>query len=263
MIMFGKFIPGPPIDDRVFWDGLSGRMRQDLVSRGESFLGYEYPQLPASLYMDFSLTGNRARFEERYFARRRALASLVLAECASADGRFLPGVIDGIDAICGECGWQLPAHNSYIRDEKQFALPDARRPVLDLFACETGALLSTARHLFRKRLDAVSPAICARIECLLAERIINPYLESHFWWMGNGDEKMCNWTPWCTQNVLLVAAALDPDEKTLRRIVVKASYSLDCFLKDYGDDGCCEEGAQYYRHAGSLLFQRDTNSRLP
>jgi len=252
--MFGKFIPGPPIDDRVFWDGLSSRMRLDLVSRGETFLGYEYPPLPASLYMDFSLTGNRTRFEDRYFARRRALASLVLAECANADGRFLSGVIDGIDAICGEWGWQLPAHNSYIRDSKQFALPDAKRPVLDLFACETGALLATARHLLRKRLDAVSPAICERIECLLDERIVKPYLESHFWWMGNGDEKMCNWTPWCTQNVLLVAAALDLDEKMLRRIIVKAAYGLDRFLKDYGDDGCCDEGAQYYRHASLCLF---------
>ena len=254
MIMRKDFSPGPSIGDRVFWDGLSDRMRQDLVSRGESFRGYEYPQLPASLYMDFSLTGNRTRFEERYFARRLALASLVLAECACADGRFLSSVIDGIDAICSEWGWQLPAHNSYIRDTKQLVLPDARRPVLDLFACETGALLSTVRHLLHKSLDAVSPAICARIECLLDERIIKPYLESHFWWMGNGDEKMCNWTPWCTQNVLLVAASLDMDEKMLRKIIVKASYSLDCFLKDYGDDGCCDEGAQYYRHAALCFF---------
>ena len=30
--------------------------------------------------------------------------------------------------------------------------------------------------------------------------------------------------------------------------------SLDCFLKDYGADGCCNEGAQYYRHAGLTLW---------
>ena len=34
----------------------------------------------------------------------------------------------------------------------------------------------------------------------------------------------------------------------------QAAYSLDCFLKDYGADGCCNEGAQYYRHAGLTLW---------
>ena len=29
---------------------------------------------------------------------------------------------------------------------------------------------------------------------------------------------------------------------------------MDYFLKDYGNDGCCEEGAQYYRHAGLCLY---------
>ena len=40
-----------------------------------------------------------------------------------------------------------------------------------------------------------------------------------------------------------------------RKAAVKqAAYSLDCFLKDYGADGCCNEGAQYYRHAGLTLW---------
>ena len=42
-----------------------------------------------------------------------------------------------------------------------------------------------------------------------------------------------------------------PTTQTQRRSAVQqAAYSLDCFLKDYGPDGCCNEGAQYYRHAG-------------
>jgi len=29
---------------------------------------------------------------------------------------------------------------------------------------------------------------------------------------------------------------------------------MDYFLSEYGDDGCCDEGAQYFRHAGLCLF---------
>ena len=71
--------------------------------------------------------------------------------------------------------------------------------------------------------------------------------------MGNGSEPMCNWTPWCTQNLLIAAALLGPASR-LPDAVRQAAYSLDCFLKDYGEDGCCNEGAQYYSHAGLCLF---------
>ena len=71
--------------------------------------------------------------------------------------------------------------------------------------------------------------------------------------MGQGEEPMCNWTAWCTQNVLLTAFLGDTDQDTRRQVFRKAARSLDFFLKDYGEDGCCDEGAQYYRHAGLCL----------
>ena len=37
-------------------------------------------------------------------------------------------------------------------------------------------------------------------------------------------------------------------------IFQKSAVSLDYFLKEYGNDGCCDEGAQYYHHAGLCLF---------
>ena len=35
--------------------------------------------------------------------------------------------------------------------------------------------------------------------------------------------------------------------------MTKACRSLDYFLEEYGEDGCCDEGAQYYHHAGLCL----------
>lgn len=64
---------------------------------------------------------------------------------------------------------------------------------------------------------------------------------------------MCNWTAWCTQNVLLTVFLENFGEDIRRQVFQKAAQSLDYFLKDYGEDGCCDEGAQYYRHAGLCL----------
>lgn len=204
--------------------------------------------------MAFSRTGNRTAFEELYFAKRRALNTLILAEGAEHQGNYLNDIINGIYSICEEPAWQLPAHNSYIRDTPQLPLPDVTAPVLDLFACETGALLATVYYLLYDELNSVSPFIASYLLKELRERILEPYLHQHFWWMGNEDEPMCNWTIWCTQNILLTAFLI-PQEKAIQEAVMKqACYSIDCFLKDYGEDGCCEEGAQYYRHAGLCLL---------
>lgn len=249
-----RFVPAPPAGDRPAWLALPADVRAALVVRGESLAGTGFAPLAASAYMDFRRTGDRARFEARYLARRRTLNASVMAECAEGKGRFLDQVIDGVFALCEESGWQLPAHNTLIRDTPTTILPDIDTPVLDLFACETGAQLALVEHLLGAELDAVSPLIQARIRRELEARIVQPYLSRHFWWMGNGDEPMCNWTVWCTQNVLLTVMSGDYPPDLRRKVVVKAAGSLDAFLKDYADDGCCEEGAQYYRHAGLCLF---------
>lgn len=248
------FAPFAPISDRSAWDGLDREWREKSILLGEDFLHYEYPHIYATDFLDFSRTGNRVRYEDRFFARRHALDALVLAECAEDRGRFLDDIINGIFAICEESAWQLPPHNSYERDTPQLPLPDATAPVLDLFACETGAILATAAYLLKDRLDQVSPFIVKRIRHEIKHRLITPYLTRHFWWMGNGKEPMNNWTIWCTQNILLSALLSEESQDTKRQIVLKACRSADHFLAEYGTDGCCDEGAQYYRHAGLCLF---------
>ena len=188
-----------------------------------------------------------------YFARRHALCALVTAECLEHEGRFMDDIVNGIFVLCEESGWQLPPHNSYERDKPQLLLPDSARPVLDLFACESGALLACTSYLLGQKLDEISPLITARIREELNRRIVTPYLTEHFWWMGQVNVPMCNWTAWCTQNVLLTTFLESFDRNVRRQTFQKAARSLDFFLKDYGEDGCCDEGAQYYRHAGLCL----------
>jgi len=258
----------PPASDRKSWEELPSDWKASLIKAGEKRLGWNFLPISATLYMDFKRSGNRERLEKVYFEKRCAFADLVLAECVEGKGRFLDDIINGIFSIWEESAWQLPAHNSYIRDTPQELLPDKKRPILDLFACETGASLAVAYGLLGASFDQVHPFLNSNLLDCLIHRILIPYLKEHFWWMGQGEEPMCNWTVWCTQNILLTVFLL-PDSlilpsfseketdqmQTIRRNVFeKACQSIDFFLKDYGEDGCCEEGAQYYRHAGLCLF---------
>ena len=251
----GRWQPCPRVTDRGAWDSLPGFDRW-LYGGGEAAREARHiPALPLSLWMDFTATGNRARYEHAYFGRRRLLCRLVMAECMGDTGDYLPRIDDLLWAICEESAWQLPAHNSYIRDTPQLPLPDTSRPVVDLFAAETGALLAMVHYLLGKQLDAFAPGLAARLAREVETRVLRPWSTRKFWWMGNGDEPMCNWTTWCTQNCLIATALLHPGSASRTRAAVRqAAYSIDCFLKDYGEDGCCSEGAQYYRHAGLTLF---------
>ncbi len=260
---FNPFALYPTITDRSAWEGLDEEWKNEALALGESYLNFDFPPLTATDFMDFTRTGNRVCYETKCFSKRHALNALVLAECVENKGRFLDDIINGIFSICEESAWQLPPHNSYIRDTPQLLLPDSTVPVLDLFACESGAVLSTACYLLESRLDEISPFITKRIRHELEQRIFIPYLESHFWWMGNGQEPMNNWTVWCTQNVLLSVFLLNNDESAAAKksttafrsaVLRKACRSIDYFLEEYGEDGCCDEGAQYYRHAGLCLF---------
>lgn len=248
------FAFAPAFADRQSWAAIPVAYRNRLVAGGEAALLQAWPLITASAFMDYHRNGNRTRFEDLFFARRRRLNALVMAEAVEGQGRFLDQIVDGVMLICEESGWQLPAHNSYVRGGPRLALPDNSAPIIDLFAAETGAQLAVLASLLEQPLNAISPEIVRRIDRELQARIIAPYLSNHFWWMGNGDEPMNNWTAWCTQNVLL-AAFVRPNAQDIRRSVVeKSAKSLDAFLKDYGDDGACEEGAMYYRHAGLCLF---------
>ena len=207
-----EFLPGyrpfPPAKERTAWQGLPLRAKQRFLQAGEAALQTPIAPLPLSLWLDFTHTGRRTPWETAYFSRRARLCALVSAECVEHEGRFLGAIADTVWAICEESAWQLPAHNSYIRDTPQLPLPDTTRPIVDLFAAETGALLALTRYLLPDELDAAAPGITARMERELDARILTPYFTSHFWWMGNGEEPMCNWTSWCTQNVLLTVFLL-------------------------------------------------------
>ncbi len=250
-------IPCPDILDRQTWETLPGSLKRQLIEAGGEYTGYIFPPLTASDYMEFTESGDRSRYEEKLFARRRILGTLVLAECTENQGRFLKDIINGIYGLLEEGTWCVPAHNTYIRDTPQKPLPDYSRPVIDLFAGETGAVLAVAEYLLRPALDQISPLISKDINYRLRERIFTPYLTRHFWWMGGGESQMNNWTVWITQNILLAAftrpdSVLPRDDK--ERILRRAARSVDYFLDEYGEDGCCDEGAQYYDRAGISLF---------
>lgn len=249
-----NYHPFPKSEDRTSWDALPENVRRFLIERGERYLNFAYPPLPATLFLEFAREGNRENFQKPQRDRRNALASLVLAECVEGEGRFVDDIVNGIWTICEESYWGVPAHLSM--QHRGYGLPDPSDPTVDLFAAETGGLLAWINYLLGEELDQVSPLIRERIQLELEKRILDPcFARDDFWWMGfRPDEVVNNWNPWVNSNWLTISLLCEKDESRRAATVFKILKSLDVFIDSYPDDGGCDEGPGYWNRAAASLF---------
>ncbi|MEN6337472.1 MAG: heparinase, partial [Phycisphaerales bacterium] len=245
--------PWPTWNDRHAWEGLPESVRKDLIANGEQCLGYKWPQLPATLFLEFAREGNRSRYEQVHFDRRYALTNLLIAECVEGKGRFLDDIANGVWALCEESFWGLPAHMG--AQKAGSGLPDPAEPIVDLFAAETGESLAWTSYLLGEQLDKVSPMIRKRIRSEMDRRILTPCLtRDDFGWMGFAGGRVNNWNPWCNASWLTCTLLVEPDADRRVASVAKIVRSLDYFLDAYADDGGCDEGPGYWSRAGASLF---------
>jgi hypothetical protein len=258
----GSWTPYPRIADRDGWTSLSAIRRQELVAAAEPLLGTSWPELKATLFMEFQRTGNRRHYEIESYTRRTMLQRLVTAECVENRGRFVDDIINGIWAICEESFWDVPAHNRYVTVEnfgRGGPLPDVRNPVVALFSAETGATLGFVHYLLGDVLDQVDPIITNRIRHEIRTRLLEPFMERDDWWWlglvpGVRQGPPNNWNPWIISNLLALAMLIEDDDERRASLVHRCMRGLDRFLAGYHDDGGCDEGITYWERAGAAVF---------
>ena len=91
-------------------DSIRKRILDSYVSYGEKYIGCRWESPNATLFAEFKTNGNRTRYEQWTFAKRRQLAALVLAEKVEGKGRFMPDIVNGIMSTLEETWWGIPAH---------------------------------------------------------------------------------------------------------------------------------------------------------
>jgi hypothetical protein len=248
--------PVPPIADREAWARIAPGLRARIVARGERALKDAIPALPATLFLDYTRTGNRGRFESAMFARRDRLQTMVMAECVEDTGRFLDAIVDTVWAIAEESSWTVPAHQG--AQKAPNGLPDTAEPIVDLFSAQTAHTLAWTWYLLGDRLDKVSPIVGPRMLREIERRVLAPYEAREDWgWMGFGRRagRPNNWNPWINSNVLAATLLVEPDPRRRAALTHKVLRSLDAFLGPHPADGGCDEGPSYWGRAGASLFE--------
>ena len=227
-----------------------------LVAEALPMLEKKYESLCASDFLMYARNGNRSVFEDKYFPRRTDLTTLVAAEAAEGEGRFVDKILDLVWMILEESTWIVPAHIA------PFAAPKAglpatyagKRNFTDLFAAQTGAIVAAAYYVCHEKFDEISPVINKRILENLNDRIIELFAtrpERRIWMNG---EWVNNWCPWIISNILTATALTPTSVETRTKVIEGAILGLEKFIGQYGEDGACDEGPVYWRVASGAVY---------
>jgi len=254
----------PAYSDRAAWDAVPGAIRQATIEAGEKYIGYDWPNILPTMYLEFTRTGDRNVIDVAIAKRLSALRSLFFAELMEGKGRFLDDIINGVFTYCEQTYWGMSAaFYLYEYDERVSAqshpetkLPDASNPVIDLTVGDVSSTLSWIWYFLHDEFDKVSPVISDRLERELRKKVLEPYYSKNdLWWItGWNRGNVNNWTPWCSYNVLTTILLLETDKEKRIDGIYKTMQSVDLFINSYPEDGGCSEGPNYWGHAVGCLF---------
>ena len=233
---------GSPITDRDAWNELARNDSfKSLISEAEKLLKETIPDQPDDLFLDFSRTGNRTRWQRIAGLRRGRVHTLVLAECLENKGRFLPAFEELARQLCAERTWVMPAHDAELRNFNGTSID------IDLGSSALAWSLAEASYLLGEK---VSHETRGLINQNLNRRIFEPYQDMVLgkrqknWWLTGTN----NWNAVCLASVTGSAlAAIDSPRDRAFFISAAENYSKH-FLEGFTDDGYCSEGLGYWNY---------------
>ena len=233
---------GQPISDRKAWTRMAARPgAEQVVERAVLLAAQPLPEQPDDLYLDYSRTGNRNRWQRVAGRRRSRIGPLVLAECLEDEGRFLPAIRRTIEAICAEPTWVMPAHDGSLRNFRGETVD------IDLGSSALAWELAAANALLGNRLPTATRDL---IERKVRQRVIEPYLamvrgeREANWWMRTTN----NWNAVCLAGVTGAALAQVRSREERAVFVVAAEHYSQNFLDGFTPDGYCSEGVGYWNY---------------
>ncbi len=251
-----KWVTYPEYNDRKGWDNLTSGVKDEIIKRGEAALNYEWKVIKATDYLEYEKSGSRQVMEDPLEKNNTALVSLVLAELAEGEGRFLDQIANGIWLSCEMTSWALSAHVSREQAEKT-SLPSNKENIIDLMAGDMGSFFAWTYYFLKDELANVQPMIPERLRQNLHTRILDPYMNRSFWWMATDatpTTMVNNWNPWCNFNVLTCFLLLENDPDKLAAAVYRTMSSVDRYIDYVKSDGACEEGPSYWGHAAGKMY---------
>lgn len=202
------------------------------------------PKLTEELFALFETTGNRLKYEEVYFRRRKFLAVYGMAAYIFKRREDVQKLEAVLSDICEEECWALPAHVNRKADSNW-------RYVVDLFSSETAQTLAEIVTLVNGALPAqnrLPETLCERVRAEIRKRVLKPFFQTK--WYGGWECSDHNWNAVCAGSIGSACIYLmEKNEKEqLNLYLERLCHSLTFYLGGFREDGACMEGIGYFTY---------------
>ncbi len=177
-------------------------------------LKYSYAKL-------YHLDGNRVKFQDMYFERRKRL--MILQVLAIADDTYIEDLEEIIATICDEYTWVVPAH---------------AQSEIDLFAAETAMYLAETVYVLK---DKLSKDIREWVYVSVENKIVKIYEKGN---RLHWENFMNNWMAVCGCGIGLAYLYLFPERFNL--VKERILNTINCYIKALDGEGYCTEGYSYW-----------------
>ena len=251
-----------PITDRVDWQKLASNPAfKDTIPTANKLLGTPLPNVPDSMFLEFSINGNRTHWQDAEFEIRNRISKLTLAEAFENQGRFLPAIEKTVNVLCAEKTWVYPAHDSSLKNfHGEMITPE-------LGATGLAAELAEADYVLG---DKLSPATRQLIRDNVRKRVLVPFRDSvegrrtplHWLFLR------MNWNAVCVANTVFAALSLEPSREDRAVYAAAGEKYIRYFLSGFTPDGYCAEGVGYWNYGyGHFILltealRRDTAGKI-
>lgn len=207
--------------------------------------GEAMPKLTEELFALFETTGNRLKYEEVYFLRRKFLAVFGMAAHMFKRPEDVEKLSEVLAELCTEECWALPAHVNRGADKNW-------RNTVDLFASETAQSLAEVVTLVNGELpeeNKLPEEVCRTVQQEIEKRVLRPFLAATPRY-GNWECSDHNWNAVCCGSIGSAAMYLlaGKEEERLQKCLNRICHSLTYYLDGFREDGACMEGIGYFTY---------------
>ena len=234
---------------------------ESLLAAADRDLEKEIPALTLSQYRAYNISGSTTAYGSPYRERMNMALRLAFAEIHTGEsGKYFDKMLDVVWAMLDEPTWMLPEHTVHMPETATQRMPvpasagEKYAHGIELGSAYRSAVIALIYHFFEDKFNEISPFINERILHTLRTRAIEPYCKYYFWWEGMAGNRVNNWCPWITSNILLTTALVEDDMSVRECVAQRAMTFLDNFLNFYMPDGGCDEGPTYWNAAAACLF---------
>lgn len=239
---------GVPCTNRAAWQHAAPYF-QGSVQRATAFLASPLPPWSNQAYLRFSSDGDRVEGQTMLDNHTGQLTQLVLAECSEWQGRFLPRIVEQLDAISAEPSWTLAAHDPHLLNFH------GTHYYVDLNAATLGHNVAEALYLMGDKLPA---ATRKRAMDALEQKVFSPMRrayagqeQSYIGWLKAEQ----NWNAVCHNGVTDAALTVLPDRNDRALFAAAAEQWAPLYLGSFSDSGYDTEGIGYWVYGFSNYAQ--------